>query len=106
MPGRSADQAPIPIADVVDALTTLRPSLIHTARRQLQVHGLDCQLAEDLVQDAIARWFTRRPEYRGPGQLYTWLRTTMARMAADLLRSRRDALDWDWISLDERVWAA
>lgn len=93
----------IPISDLADALTTLRSSLISAARRQLQNRGLDEQLAEDLVQEAIARWIARGLEYRGPGRLFAWLRKTIGWLAAEGLR-RRDLLDVRPLSLDE-PWA-
>lgn len=89
-----------PIVDLVDALTTLRPTLIFAARLQLQNRGLDDQLAEDLVQEAIARWIARRLEYRGPGRLCAWLRKSISWLAAEGLR-RRDLLDNRPLSLDE-----
>ncbi len=91
----------IPASDLIGVLTMLRPNLIRTARRQLQTHGQDEQLAEDLVQEAIARWLTRTPEYRGQGQLYAWLRSTIARFVSDLARRRPDLLDGRLLSLDE-----
>lgn len=89
-----------PIIDLDNALTTLRPTLIRAARQQLQNRGLDEQLAEDLVHDAIARWIARGLEYRGPGRLYAWLRKSIGWLAAEGLR-RRDLLDNRPLSLDE-----
>jgi hypothetical protein len=94
---------PAPVSDLDDALTTLRPTLIRAARLQLQNRGLDEQLAEDLVQEAIARWIARRLEYRGPGRLHAWLRKSIGWLAAEGLR-RRDLLDVRPLSLDE-PWA-
>jgi Sigma-70 region 2 len=90
----------IPTRDLADALTTLRSSLITAARYQLQNRGLDEQLAEDLVQEAIARWCARAREFRDHHQLYGWLRKTISWLAAEGLR-RRDLLDRGCASLDE-----
>jgi hypothetical protein len=79
-------------SDLADVLMALRPNLIKTARYQLQNRGLDEQRAEDVVQDAFARYFDRAPEYRGPHQLGGWLRKTIGWIAAEGLR-RRDVLD-------------
>jgi hypothetical protein len=95
--------APAPtilILELEDAFTTLRPNLIRAAQLQLQNRGLDEQLAEDLVQDAMARWWHRAPEYRGPRQLGGWLRKTIAWLASEGLR-RRDLLDHRLISFDQ-----
>lgn len=40
------------------------------------------QLAEDLVQDAIARWLAKAQEYRSRGGLYKWLRKAISWQAA------------------------
>lgn len=87
-------------SDLDDVLTALRPNLIKTARHQLQNRGLDEQFAEDVVQDALARYFDRAPEYRGPHKLGGWLRKTIGWIAAEGLR-RRDLLDQGCVSLDE-----
>ena len=84
--------ATVPV-DVGDVFMELRPNLIRNARLQLLSRGLDEQLAEDLFQEAAARWFAKQPQYSGPGRLYAWMRTTMRYCAADMYRRHPDALD-------------
>ncbi|HEV2036905.1 MAG TPA: hypothetical protein VGU71_22365 [Candidatus Dormibacteraeota bacterium] len=73
---------------------------------------LDDQLADDLVQEAIARWlhnpkrwpngrFRRQHNFHTQAELYVWLRTTIGRLAVDLARRHRDVLDIEHLSLDE-----
>jgi DNA-directed RNA polymerase specialized sigma24 family protein len=83
-----------------DALTTLRPGLMRSTRRQLQARGLDDQLTEDLVQEAIVRWFAKHAEYRGLAPMAGWLRSTISRLVSNMDRRRRDALDNAPYSLD------
>lgn len=93
-----------PASDLDGALTTSRPFLIVAAQLQLRNRNLDEQLAEDLVQEAMARWVTVSPEYRGERPLYGWLKKTIANLVADIARRRPDALDHSAFSLDE-PWA-
>src|ERR1700674_224140 len=93
-----------PTSDVDGALTTSRPFLIVAAQLQLRNRNLDEQLAEDLVQEAMARWIAAAPEYRGERPLYGWLKTTIPRLAAEIARRRPDVLDHCSYSLDE-PWA-
>lgn len=86
-----------------EVLTAMRPTLLRVARVQLLSRGLDEQNAEDLVQDAIVRWFDRGPEYRGRSALSGWLLKSMKWIAAEGLR-QRDLLDHGCASLDE-PWA-
>jgi len=86
-----------------EVLTAMRPTLLRVARVQLLSRGLDEQNAEDLVQDAIVRWFDRVPEYRGRSALSGWLLKSMRWIAAEGLRGR-DLLDHGCASLDE-PWA-
>jgi hypothetical protein len=86
--------------DLNAVLAALRPNLIKTARYQLLNRSLDGQLAEDVVQDALVRYFARLPEYRGPHELGGWLRKAVGWIVAERLR-RRDLLEHCSVSLDE-----
>ncbi len=101
--------------DQTEALAALRPDLLSWARRRLHHFALDEQLAEDLTQEAIARWLTspkrwpngrfrRQHIFRSQSKLYAWLRSTISNLAADIARRHPDALDNDPLSLDE-PWA-
>jgi hypothetical protein len=104
----SARGATAPISELADALTEMRRTLIATARFQLKKYALDEELAEDLVQEAIARLVVRAPEYRGPKPLFGWLRKTVTLLARERVdrkgRPIRDLLDVRMLSLDE-PWA-
>lgn len=55
----------------------------------------DAALADDLVQDTLAKAWTRRAQLRDEGSLKAWVVTIMHHCWLDYLRSRRDFDDVD-----------
>ena len=54
--------------------------------------------AEDVVQEAYVRAFTRLAEFRGQSSLSTWLTRIVINEALGRLRRRRPAVDWESVA--------
>lgn len=95
-----------------------------SARRQLRCHARslrpqlyrlawswchDSQLADDLVQEALARGLERIDQLREPEHLKIWLCRILSNLHCDRLRARKDCVDCDeaaLCSVDDPVEAA
>ena len=87
-------------SDAVNALAALYPALLRASRIYLDRYQLDPQQAEDLVQEAAARWFASGPQFKAAGQMYTWFATCMRRIAYHEAVRSNDVLDQDPLPLD------
>jgi DNA-directed RNA polymerase specialized sigma24 family protein len=65
---------------------------------------LRTSLAEDLVQEAIARWLRRELVHRSAAQTKSWLGRAMDRIAKEWSIRSRDPLNQHPLSLDQ-PWA-
>lgn len=59
----------------------------------------DAQLAEDLVQETLARGLERIHQLRDPEQLKPWLCRILSNLHKDALRARRECVDCDEVEL-------
>lgn len=81
-----------------------RTALVRYAEAELADLGLDRQLAEDIVQEALVRWMEHREEINQFAH-GGWLRSTVGNLIKQqgerrLGRRRHDPLDEDHFSLD------
>jgi RNA polymerase sigma-70 factor, ECF subfamily len=59
--------------------------------------------AEDVVQEAYVRAFTRLAEFRGESSLSTWLTRIVINEALGRLRRRRTTVDWESVAATSAV---
>ena len=76
------------------------PGLLRYARSIVR----DPALAEDLVQDTLARALDRQATFRGDSSLATWLHRILHNLAVDRLRRTREDPSDDVLALVEAKW--
>lgn len=64
----------------------------------------DSVLAEDLVQEALARAWERRASFRGESSPATWLHRILHNLAVDHARRAREVPSDDVVSMVEKQW--
>lgn len=64
----------------------------------------DSVLAEDLVQEALARAWERRDSFRGEATPATWLHRILHNLAVDHARRAREVPSDDVVSMAEKQW--
>ena len=90
-------------SEAADVLAVLYPALLRFAEKQLRTRHLDHQLAEDLVQEAVASWYASGTELDTSSRINTYLRTAIVHRAENIRLRRSDALDRNPLSLDEPI---
>lgn len=89
--------------EAADVLTVLYPALLRFAEKQLRTRHLDFQLAEDLVHEAVASWFSSGTVLDSTARINTYLRQTIVNRSENMRLRRTDALDQDPLSLDAQI---
>ena len=94
------------IAADAAALADLHADLVRFARAELFTRHLDPQLAEDVVEDAVVKWFGGRIQYKSPSQVRAWMKTVITRLVVDRIRRPgRDILDLPGVYSLSEPWA-
>src|SRR5689334_6236156 len=78
--------------EAADALAVLYPALLRFAGNQLRSRHLDEQLAEDLVQEAIASWFAAGGKLRTTAEMNAYLRRAITNRGINMQNRRTDIL--------------
>lgn len=86
--------------EAADVLAVLYPALLRFAENQLRARHLDHQLAEDLVQEAVASWFASGTSLDSSARINTYLRRSIENRSENMRLRRSDALDRNPLSLD------
>jgi len=89
--------------EAADVLAVLYPALLRFAEKQLRSRHLDHQLAEDLVQEAVAAWFAVGADFRTTAQFNAWLRLAITNRAKHMSGRRTDPLDQNPLSLEAQI---